>query len=126
VRFTERVKEIIELNLVNHYIPLVVQADGKQVFPMYQARIMEEDLFAVPVTAATGIDKALETTDRAVVLVADRQSGFEAYVLEGSARYVTGDDDFQLVAEMRNVVPALPIHAAVVFEVKEVRLEPPP
>ena len=80
----------------------------------------------MPVTGATGIDEALKETGRAVALVADRAGGYEAYVLEGTARYVTDEMDYQLVAAMRNIVPGFPIHGAVVFQVGSVHLAPPP
>ena len=126
MRMTERVKEIIELNLANHYIPLVVQADKPRTFPMYFARIIGEDVIAFPTTGATGIARVLEIARPASVLVADRDGGYEAYLIEGSARYVTDEFDYQLVAEMRNEAPGFPIHGAVVFRVESVHLVPPP
>ncbi|HUV04055.1 MAG TPA: hypothetical protein VMX94_02990 [Armatimonadota bacterium] len=123
---TERVKEIIEMNLAGHYIPLIVQADRPRAFPMYFARIIGEDVIAFPATGATGIAKVLETARPAWALVADRAGGYEAYLLEGNARYATDELDYQLVAEMRNEAPGFPIHGAVVFRVETVYLTPPP
>ena len=127
MRMTERVKEIIEMNTTNHCIPLISMGPGGvRVFPMYFARIINERLLAMPATAGTDIDKALAHTSPAMVLVTDRAGGYEAYVLEGNAQYVTDKADFELVAAMRNMVPGFPIHGAVVFEVKKVHLAPPP
>ena len=75
MRFTERVKEIVELNLTDHYIPLVVQADHKLIYPMYYAQMMGENTIAFPVTAATGINKALEKASLVSMIVADLRGG---------------------------------------------------
>jgi len=126
MRMTERVKDIIEMNLAGHYIPLVVQADKPRAFPMYFARIIGEDVIAFPATGATGIARVLEIARPAWALVADRAGGYEAYLIEGKARYATDKLDYQLVAEMRNEAPGFPIHGAVVFRVETVHLMPPP
>lgn len=127
MRLTERIKNIVELNLQDYYIPLVVRAnDSVRMFPMYYARIIGGDTIAFPVTNATGIEKALKGWSKAYAMVSDRASGYEAYVLEGRARYESNETDYQLVAEMRNVVPGFPIHGAVVFRVEECHLAPPP
>ncbi len=126
MRLTERVKEIIELNIANHYVPLIVQSDRMRAFPVYFARIMKENLIAIPVTGATGIDEALREETPAMVMVVDRAGGYEAYVLEGTARHLTRDQDYRLVTAMRNEVPSFPIHSAVIFKVESVHLVPPP
>jgi hypothetical protein len=126
MRMTGRVREIIQMNVGHHWIPLVVQSDRVRMFPVYFARIIGENLIAVPVTGATGIDDALRERTSASVLIADRAGGYEAYLLEGKARYVTDETDYELVAAMRNEAPGFPIHGAVVFEVESVHLTPPP
>lgn len=126
MRLTDRVKEIIELNLADYHIAFVVGGAANRVFPMYYARLIGDDVLAFPVTGATGIDKALELSNEAALLVADRHAGYEAYVLEGRARYVTNSEDMELVQSVRNLVPGFPIHGAVVFEIENVRLAPPP
>jgi hypothetical protein len=126
MRMTERVREIIGLSLMDGYIPLVVQDDHVRIFPMYYGRIMGENEIAFPVTVATGIDEALSEPKSVFAFVADRESGFEAYSLEGKARYVDDETDYDLVAEMRNEAPGFPIHGAVVFEVEMVHLTAPP
>jgi len=126
MRMTGRVREIIQMNVAGHCIPLVVQGDRVRIFPVYFARIMKENLIAIPVTGATGIDDALRERASASALVADRAGGYEAYVLEGKARYATDETDYELVAAMRNEAPGFPIHGAVVFEVEAVHLSPPP
>lgn len=124
MRMSERVKQIIELNLVNYYIPLVV--GNGHVFPMYYGRIMEENLIAFPVTNATGIADVLKETSPAYAMVADREGGYEAYLLRGKARYVTQELDYDLISIMQNVVPGFPIHGAVIMEVEGEHLTPPP
>ena len=126
MRMTERVKEIIELNLTDHYFPLVVEAQEPCVIPVYYARIMEESKIGIPVTNATGIDKVLEEDRPASALVADRDGGYEAYLLQGKAHAVTDAEDYEFVASMRNEAPGFPIHGAVVFQVENVELVPPP
>lgn len=126
MRMTGRVKNIIKLNLTNGYIPLIIQADHTPIFPMYYARIMAENLIVFPVTTATDIDEVLRETTPALAAVADRAGGYEAYSLEGKARYVNDEMDYELVSEMRNEAPGFPIHGAVVFEVENVHLVPPP
>ncbi|MDI6827728.1 MAG: hypothetical protein QME62_04500 [Armatimonadota bacterium] len=127
MRLTERVKNIIELNLQDSYIPFVVQANNSvRIFPMYYARIIGEDIIAFPVTNATGIEETLKGWSKAYVVVSDRAAGYEAYVLEGRGRYESNETDYELVAEMRNVVPGFPIHGAVVFKVENCHLAPPP
>ena len=126
MRTTERVKEIVEMNVTNHYIPLVLSGEKADVFPLYFVRIIGDDMIAAPVTGATGIDEALKEARPAKMLVSDRFGGYEAYTLEGEARYVSDEADYDLVAEMRNVVPEFPIHGAVTFKVNRVQLAPPP
>lgn len=126
MRLTERVKEIIEMNVANHYIPLIVQGDRACAFPVYFARIMKENLIAIPVTGATGIDEALKEETPAMAMVVDRAGGYEAYLLQGTARHLTRDQDYRLVTAMKNEVPGFPIHSAVIFRVESVRLVPPP
>ena len=126
MRMTARVREIIEMNIVAYYIPLVVHADDTLVFPMYFARIMGENRVVFPATGATGIDEALRETTPASALVVDRQGGYEAYLLEGRARHVTRETDRQLVATMQNEAPGFPIHGAIVLEVEAVHLTAPP
>lgn len=126
MHITERVKEIAEMNALNGYIPFLVQGDHNSLFPMYSVRMIGEKLLAFPATAATGIDKALRETTSASAMVVDREGGYEAYVLDGSACYVTDEIDYDLVSEMRNAMDGFPIHGAVVFEVEDVRLVPPP
>lgn len=127
MRMTGRVKEIVEMNTTNQYIPLVSTGrHGVCIFPMYFATIMDEHILVMPATAGTDIDKALASSTPALALVADRAGGYEAYVLEGKARYVTDKLGFQLVAAMQNAVPGFPVHGAVVFDVREVHLAPPP
>lgn len=126
MRMTGRVRELIAMNSMDSYIPLVVQSDPIRMFPMYYARIMAENLIAFPVTGATGIDEALKEATPVLAAVAHRAGGYEAYSLEGSARYVSAEMDYELVSEMRNAVPGFPIHGAVVFEVETVRLMAPP
>lgn len=126
MHMTERVKEIIELNKLNFYIPLAIQGDHSRMFPMYSVRIMEENTLAFPATDATGIDQALKESTPAQAMVVDRAGGYEAYLLEGNARYVSDEMDYTLVSEMRNEMDGFPIHGAVVFEVKNVYLVPPP
>ncbi|HEY3297169.1 MAG TPA: hypothetical protein VGK34_00825, partial [Armatimonadota bacterium] len=110
----------------DYCIPLVIQDGGGQVFPMYYAHFIDENTLAFPVTNATGIDSALKEAKPATALVVDRAGTFEAYLLEGTARFVSDKSDFDLVSEMRNLAQGFPIHAAVVFEVKNARLTPPP
>lgn len=126
MRMTDRVREIIETNLLNHYIPLVVRGDVIGVFPMYYGRIRGEKQILFPVTNATDIGMVLKEPTPAHVVVADRASGYEAYVLDGKACYVSNEDDFQLVASLRNECPSFPIHGAVIFTVENVHLVPPP
>lgn len=126
MRMTERVEEIIVMNTEQNCIPLVLWDEKSQVYPMYYARIIGEKKLAFPVTNATGISGVLTEESPAKALVSDREDGYEAYLLEGRARYVTDESDFQLVAEMRNVAPGLPVHGAVVFEIDNVHLVPPP
>lgn len=126
MRMNERVKEIIELNLTNHFIPLIIQSDHDRVFPIYYARIMGENQVAIPVTDATGIEEGLNAEEPAVAMVADRPGGFEAYILKGKVRRVTDDDDYEFVQAMRNEVPGFPIHGAVIFEVESASPVPPP
>lgn len=127
MRMTGRVREIIEMNTTNQYIPLVSMGrDGARIFPMYFARIIGEHMLVMPATAGTGIGKTLARSTPAMALVADRAGGYEAYVLEGKARYVTDKLDLELVAAMQNMVPGFPVHGAVVFDVREVHLVPPP
>jgi hypothetical protein len=126
MRMIERVKEIIEANLLHYYIPLVVDAENPKVFPMYYGRIRGEKQVVFPATNATGIGSALKEQKPAYIIVADRAAGFEAYLLEGKAWYVSNEDDYDLVAEMRNECPSLPIHGAVILEVENVHLVPPP
>jgi len=126
MRMTDRVRDIIEMNLVDHYIPLLVKSDGK-LFPMYYARLLGENKIAFPITNATGMDSVLKEPSPATAIVADREGGFEAYALNGRASLVTdasGDDD--LMNEVRNDVPGFPIHGAVVFSIDSVQLMPPP
>lgn len=126
MRITDRVKEIIEMNITNHYIPLVVQADGVRVFPVYFARIMGENLIAIPVTGATDIGEALAEETPALAMVVNRAGGYEAYLLQGKAHHVTREQDYELVTAMKNEVPGFPIHSAVIFKVETVHLAPPP
>jgi len=126
MRMTERVKEIMELNIVGQYIPLVVQADSAHLFPMYFGRIIGENTLVFPVTGATGIGEVLKQPKPTSAMVVDRPAGYEAYLLEGEARYVTSDEDYDLVSAMRNEAPAFPIDGAVTFEVRVVHLLPPP
>lgn len=126
MRMTDRVKEIIEANLLDHCVPLIVRGDSIGVFPMYYGRIRGEKEILFPATNATDIGTMLKEPTPAHVIVADRASGFEAYVLDGKACYVSNEDDFQLVASLRNECPSLPIHGVVVFAVENVHLVPPP
>jgi len=126
MRTTERVKQIIEMNATDHYIPLVVDGDKPRVFPLYYVRVMDDDMIAAPVTGATGIDEAIRDCSPATMLVSYRFGGFEAYTLDGDVCYVTDDTDYDLVASMRNEAPGFPIHAAVKFKVNQVHLAPPP
>ncbi|MHB0912718.1 MAG: hypothetical protein ACYC2Y_04645 [Armatimonadota bacterium] len=119
MRMTARVSEIVGLNTTNHYIPLVLA--GGKILPMYYARMIGESTLAFPVTGSASIDDGPATA-----LVADREGGYEAYLLEGIACYVTSDEDYDLVSEMQNLVPGFPIHGGVVFEVRNVHLVPPP
>ena len=123
---TERVREVVRLNLTSHYIPLILWLGETRVFPVYFAEIMDEDVIAIPVTGATGIDEALSERTPASAVVADRAGGYEAYVLEGIARHVSDAADYELVAAMRNAAPGFPIHGAVIFEVETAHLVPPP
>lgn len=126
MRMTGRVKEIIELNLTSHYFPLVVHAEQPRVLPVYFARIMDENRIGIPVTGATGIDETLGKGKPASALVADRNAGYEAYLLQGRARLISDSEDYEFVASMRSEVPGFPIHGALVFEVENVQLIPPP
>lgn len=126
MHMNDRVREIIELNLAEYFMPLIVQSDHPRVFPIYFARIIGENRVAIPVTDATGIEEMLDTEVPAMAVVADRPGGFEAYVLQGRASRVTDSDDYQFVQSMRNEVPGFPIHGAVVFEVDSANPVPPP
>lgn len=126
MRMTDRVVSIIEMNLVDSYIPLFIKSEEK-LYPMYYARFLAENKIAFPVTNATGIDTALKNPSPAVALVADREGGFEAYELKGRASMVTGSPEGEdLMAEMRNDAPGFPIHGAVIFWIDSVQLIPPP
>lgn len=126
MKMTERVKEIIELNLTNHYFTLVVQAEETRMLPVYFARIIEDHTVGIPITGAAGIDEMLKEDKPASAMVADRDGGYEAYLLQGKARVITETDDYEFVASMRSEAPGFPIHGAVVFQVENVQLTPPP
>ncbi|HAH86848.1 MAG: hypothetical protein WCT06_02010 [Armatimonadota bacterium] len=126
MKITERVREIVELNLTNHYIPLAVLNGSPKIYPEYYGRFSDENVLVFPATGATGIGRDLAEAERAQAMVADRAGGFEAYLLEGSARYVSGDEDYDLISMMQNESPGFPIHGAVVFKINNVRLMPPP
>lgn len=123
---TSRVREIIEMNLVDHCIPLLLKSQEK-LFPMYYGRFIGEAKLAFPVTEATGIDSALEHPSEATALAVDREAGFEAYVVNGRAALIhEGTEGDELVVEMKNEVVGFPIHGAVVFSIDSVQLIPPP
>lgn len=126
MRMTERIAEIVELDSVNQYLTLVVDDPEPSVYPVYFGRVTGEQSISIPVTTATGIDDDLKETKPAHLLVADRMAGYEAYVLNGKARFVSEEEDFDLTSEMRNMTPGFPVHGAVVFEVSDARLAPPP
>lgn len=126
MRMTHRVREILSANTMDNYIPFVVFRDKAHLFPMYYARVIGEHTVVFPTTGATGIDDLLRDPAPAMAIVVDRAAGYEAYVLEGEARCVTDEMDYDLVAEMRNEAPELPVHSAVVFNVQNVHLSPPP
>lgn len=126
MQMTGRIGEILEANMVDHYIPFVVESHPEKIFPMYYAQIMKENVIVFPVTNATGIDAIVKTHSPAVAMVADREGGFESYLLKGKAKYVTDESDYDLISEMRNMAPGFPIHGAVVFEVTSAELAPPP
>ncbi len=125
MRVTGRIKEIIDMNLANHYIPLVLKGDDTHLYPMYYGISMDENLLAFPTTGATGINEALKQDLPALAMVADREGGYEAYLLHGKARYITSESDYDLVSMMQNIVPGLPIHGAVIFEIETTNLIPP-
>lgn len=126
MHMTDRVVNIIEMNLVGSYIPLFLKSEEK-FFPMYYARFLGENKMAFPVTNATGIEAALKNPSPAVALVADREGGFEAYELNGRASFVTDSSEGEdLMSEMRNDAPGFPIHGAVIFWIDSVQLVPPP
>jgi hypothetical protein len=126
MRMTGRVKEIIEINQTDHCIPLVVLSEPAGIFPMYFASIRGENTLVFPATNATDISQALGEGSSAMALVADREGGYEAYSLEGHARYVTQDADYMLVSALQNLAPGFPVHGAVIFDVERVHLLPPP
>lgn len=127
MRMTERVAEIMETNVSEHFIPLILQSDEEtQVFPIYFARMIEENRIAIPVTDATHIEEALDEETPATAVIADRAGGYEAYILRGRAHRVTDEDDYQFVAAMQNEVPGFPVHGAVIFEVESAHPVPPP
>lgn len=126
MKITERVREIVELNLTEYYIPLAVSGGSPKIYPEYYGRFIEENVLAFPSTGATGIGKDLAEEGRAQVMVADRAGGFEAYLLEGSAHYVSGNEDYDLISMMQNESPGFPISGAVVFKIDNVHLVPPP
>jgi hypothetical protein len=127
MRMTERVTEIMETNLAEHFIPLILQSDDHTlVFPVYFARMIDENQIAIPVTDATHIEESLDREMPATAVVADRPGGYEAYVLQGRAHRVTDAEDYEFVQAMRNEVPGFPIHGAVIFEVESAHPVPPP
>lgn len=126
MKMNERIREIIHSGTDRNYTTLAVQGDGYKLFPVYFVRMVGENMLAIPVTNATGIEQVLKEPTHAQFIAADRGQGFEAYLLEGSARYVSNDTDFELVAEMVNEVPSFPIHGAVTFQIENVQLIPPP
>ncbi|MHB0997916.1 MAG: hypothetical protein ACYC27_01615 [Armatimonadota bacterium] len=125
MRMTARVRDIISMNIMNYYIPLIIRGETMHIYPMYYARMIGENTIAIPVTGSTGIGDVLKSSQAANLMAVDRAGGFEAYMIEGNARYVTDDMDYQLVAAMRNEVPAFPIHATILFEIESVHLVPP-
>ncbi len=127
MRMTERISEIMETNLAEHFMPLILQSDGEtQVFPVYFARMIEENRIAIPVTDATHIEEALDEEMPATAVIADRSGGYEAYILRGTAHRVTDEEDYEFVQAMQSEVPGFPIHGAVVFDVESAHPVPPP
>jgi hypothetical protein len=126
MRMNDRVRQIIEMNTTNFYIPLAIQDGHNNIYPMYFGMLMGERQIVFPATDASGIDGALKESKPVAMMVADRAEGYEAYMLEGHARYVNNDESYDLVAEMQNVASGFPIHGAVVFDVESVQLVPPP
>lgn len=126
MRLSERVKEIVEMNLARGYIPLVIQTEPAQVIPMFFARLIGENVLAFPITGTSRMDEALTSEVEAQALVVDRDAGFEAYLIRGRARHVTREQDYELVVSMKNTAPGFPVHSALRFEMESAKPVPPP
>lgn len=126
MKMNDRIVNVLHSGAERNNITLAVQGEEVHLFPVYFVRMVGENTISIPMTNATGIEGVVKENARAQIIAADRELGFEAYVLEGTARYVAQETDYDLVMAMQNEVPGFPIHGAVVFEIEKVRLVPPP